>query len=52
MQDVTDAAQASTGVAMRWSMQQARRAVLVFVAAVCAAGECYGTAAVHHDASL
>ena len=39
MQDVTDAARASTGVAMRWSMQQARRAVLVFVAAVAVLGQ-------------
>ena len=41
MQDVTDAAQASTGVAMRWSMQQARRAVLVFVAAVAVLGQLF-----------
>ena len=39
MQDVTDAARASTGVAMRWSMQQARRAVLIFVAAVAVLGQ-------------
>ena len=39
MQDVTDAARASTGVAMRWSMQQVRRAVLVFVAAVVVLGQ-------------
>ena len=41
MQDVTDAARASTGVAMRWSMQQVRRAVLVFVAAVAVLGQLF-----------
>ena len=39
MQDVTDAARASTGVAMRWSMQQVRRAVLMFVATVAVLGQ-------------